>query len=83
MSTLSTNVPNNQQQIDMLMIGPTLHFRVADTLRGQAELRSTDSDPFHTTGHTYVIEVDRKLLLDDLTARLHSSFRVPPTSTPP
>lgn len=43
---------------------------------------TTNSDAFHTTDHTYVLEVDRKLLLDDLTATLLSGFPVPPTSTP-
>jgi pimeloyl-ACP methyl ester carboxylesterase len=33
--------------------------------------------------HTYVLEVDRKLLLDDIVAWLQSSFPIPLTSTPP
>lgn len=43
LSTLSTNVPNNQQQTNVLVLGPTLHFRLGDTLRGEADLHYTNS----------------------------------------
>lgn len=43
LSTLSTNVPNNQQQTNVLALGPTLHFRLGDTLRGEADLRYTNT----------------------------------------
>jgi len=43
LSTLSSNTPNNQQQTNVLALGPILHFRLGDTLRGQAELRYINS----------------------------------------
>ncbi len=43
LSTLSSNVPDNQQQTNVLVVGPTLYFRLNQTLRGQAELRYTNS----------------------------------------
>ncbi|OOG53678.1 outer membrane beta-barrel protein [Rhodanobacter sp. C03] len=44
LSTLSSDAPNNQQQTNVVMLGPTLHFMLGDTLRGQAELRYINSD---------------------------------------
>jgi len=44
LSTLSSDVPNNQQQTNVLSMGPTLRFRLGETLRGQAELRYINSD---------------------------------------
>ncbi|MDE1892787.1 MAG: outer membrane beta-barrel protein [Pseudomonadota bacterium] len=43
LSTLSTNVPNNLQQTNVLVLGPTLKFRLGNTLRGEADLRYTNS----------------------------------------
>lgn len=43
LSTLSSNAPNNQQQTNVLALGPILHFRFGDTLRGQAELHYINS----------------------------------------
>jgi hypothetical protein len=43
LSTLSSNAPNNQQQTNVLAVGPILHFRFGDSLRGQAELRYINS----------------------------------------
>ena len=49
LSTLSSDVPNNQQQTNVLALGPTLHFRLNQTLRGQAELRYINSRASKTT----------------------------------
>lgn len=42
-ASLSTNTPNNQQQTNVLVLGPTLYFHLGGTLHGQAELRYIDS----------------------------------------
>ena len=42
--TLAPDTPDNRQQVNVVSIGPTLHFRIGDALRGQAELRYIDSD---------------------------------------
>jgi hypothetical protein len=47
-STLSSDSPNNQQQTNVLTLGPTLHFLLGDALRGQAELRYINSDASRT-----------------------------------
>ena len=41
--SLVSNAPNNQQQTNVLLVGPTLRFRLGDTLKGQGELRYIDS----------------------------------------
>lgn len=41
--SLASNAPGNQQQINVLSVGPTLHFQFADALRGQVELRYINS----------------------------------------
>lgn len=46
---LASNAPDNQQQTNVLVLGPTLHFRLGDTFRGQAELRYIDSYASKTT----------------------------------
>lgn len=43
LSTLSVNTPNNQQQTNVLTLGPTLHFRMGQTLRGQTDFRYINS----------------------------------------
>jgi hypothetical protein len=43
LSTLSSDAPGNQQQTNVLTLGPILHFRLDDTLRGQAELHYINS----------------------------------------
>ncbi|MEO6927241.1 MAG: outer membrane beta-barrel protein [Rhodanobacter sp.] len=53
-STFSSNEPNNQQQTNVLVLGPTLHFRLGETLRGQAELtyassRASRTDEFNSS----------------------------------
>ncbi|HEY8682912.1 MAG TPA: hypothetical protein VIM06_07055, partial [Rhodanobacter sp.] len=48
LSTLSSNAPDNQQQTNVVSLGPTLHFRLGNTLRGQAELRYINSDASKT-----------------------------------
>jgi len=40
---LASNAPNNQQQTNVLVLGPTLHFQLGETFRGQAELRYINS----------------------------------------
>lgn len=49
LSTLSVNTPNNQQQTNALTLGPTLHFRLGQTLRGDADLRYINSRASKTT----------------------------------
>jgi hypothetical protein len=41
--SLASNAPGNQQQINVLSVGPTFHFQFADALRGQVELRYINS----------------------------------------
>ena len=36
--------PDNRQQINVLSLGPDLHFKLGQTLRGRAELRFVNSD---------------------------------------
>lgn len=48
LSTLSSNAPNNQQQTNVVVLGPTLYFRLGNTMRGQAELRYINSDASKT-----------------------------------
>ncbi|MGP1664380.1 MAG: hypothetical protein ACTS5I_00390, partial [Rhodanobacter sp.] len=40
---LNSNSPDNQQQTNVFAVGPTLYFRLADTVRGQAKLQYIDS----------------------------------------
>jgi len=40
---LASDAPSNQQQTNVLSIGPTLHFGVGNGFRGQAELRYLNS----------------------------------------
>ncbi len=42
-NTLSRNTPTNLQQTNVFAAGPTLSFRLGETVRGQAELRYIDS----------------------------------------
>jgi len=48
-STLSSDAPGNQQQTNVLTVGPTLHFDLGRALRGQAELRYINSRASRTT----------------------------------
>ena len=48
LSTLSSDGPNNQQQTNILVIGPTLYFKLGDSLHGQGELRYINSDASKT-----------------------------------
>jgi hypothetical protein len=41
--SLASNAPGNQQQTNVLSIGPTLHLQFGDAMRGQAELRYINS----------------------------------------
>lgn len=41
--SLASNAPANQQQTNVFSLGPTLHFRLGDTLKGQGELRYINS----------------------------------------
>jgi hypothetical protein len=40
---LQPNTPNNQQQVNVFAVSPTLDFRVGDTMRGEAGVRYIDS----------------------------------------
>lgn len=42
-NVLASNSPDNQQQTNVFAIGPTFHFLLGPTLRGQAEVRYIDS----------------------------------------
>ena len=48
-STLSSDAPGNQQQTNVLTVGPTLHFDLGTAMRGQAELRYINSRASRTT----------------------------------
>lgn len=48
LSTLSSDGPDNQQQTNVLVLGPTLYFRLGDTVHGQGELRYINSDASKT-----------------------------------
>jgi hypothetical protein len=48
-STLSSDAPGNQQQTNVLTVGPTLHFNLGSALRGQADLRYINSRASRTT----------------------------------
>ncbi len=48
LSTLSSNTPANQQQTNVVTLGPTLHFRLGNTVHGQGELRYVSSDASRT-----------------------------------
>ncbi|HEU4669284.1 MAG TPA: outer membrane beta-barrel protein [Dyella sp.] len=47
---LASNAPSNQQQTNVLSLGPTLHFHVGSGLDGQAELRYLNSYAQKTKG---------------------------------
>lgn len=49
LSTLSSDAPDNQQQTNVLSLGPILHFDLGRAARGQAELRYIDSRASRTT----------------------------------
>lgn len=49
LSTLSSDAPGNQQQTNVLSLGPILHFNVGSALRGQAELRYINSRASRST----------------------------------
>ncbi|MGY3038776.1 hypothetical protein ACVWWQ_000363 [Rhodanobacter sp. TND4EL1] len=42
--SLASDAPGNQQQTNVLALGPTLHLRFGDAMRGQVELRYVNSD---------------------------------------
>lgn len=48
LSTLSPDGPDNQQQTNILVLGPTLYFKLGDTVHGQGELRYINSDASKT-----------------------------------
>lgn len=48
LSTLSSNTPANQQQTNVVTLGPTLYFRLGNTVHGQGELRYIGSDASRT-----------------------------------
>jgi hypothetical protein len=41
--SLASNAPDNQQQTNVLSVGPTLHLQFGEAMRGQAELRYINS----------------------------------------
>jgi hypothetical protein len=49
LSTLSSDAPDNQQQTNVLTLGPTLRFDLGRAVRGQAELRYIGSHASRTT----------------------------------
>lgn len=67
LSTFSSNVPDNQQQTNVLTLGPTLHFRLNETLRGQAELSYTNSRASKTSEFNSARGTLALRLLKDLT----------------
>ncbi|HEV2622956.1 MAG TPA: hypothetical protein VGU65_12805 [Frateuria sp.] len=49
LSTLSSDAPGNQQQTNVLTLGPTLHFDLGRAVRGQAELHYIGSHASRAT----------------------------------
>lgn len=49
LSTLSSDAPDNQQQTNVLSVGPNLHFDLGNAVHGQAELRYIGSRASRTT----------------------------------
>lgn len=49
LNSLASNAPGNQQQINVLSLGPTLQLEFPDALRGQFELRYINSYASKTT----------------------------------
>lgn len=43
-NVLAPNTPNNEQETNVLSLGPTLRFRLQPTLNGEAELRASRSN---------------------------------------
>ncbi len=66
LSTLSSNTPNNQQQTNVLALGPILHFRMGPTLNGQAELRYINSNASKTQDFDSSRSIAALRLLKDL-----------------
>ncbi|HEX7732535.1 MAG TPA: outer membrane beta-barrel protein [Rhodanobacter sp.] len=48
-STLSSDSPDNQQQTNVLMLGPTLHFDLGSAIHGEVDLRYINSRASRTT----------------------------------
>ncbi|WP_243049129.1 outer membrane beta-barrel protein [Dyella sp. RRB7] len=42
-NSLAANAPNNQQQTNVIALGPTLHFRVGDGMTGEVDLHYINS----------------------------------------
>lgn len=66
--TLVSNTPGNLQQVNVLSAGPVLSFRLGETLRGQTELRYTDTSASKTKDFDSQRELGAVRLLDDLNA---------------
>ena len=47
--SLASNSPNNQQQTNVISLGPTLHLQFGNALRGQVELRYINSQASKVT----------------------------------
>ena len=70
-NTLATNAPNNQQQTNVFTLGPTLNFRLFETLKGQAEVRLSNT----TASKTKDFDSDRGM------AALRAIHDLNPTDT--
>lgn len=69
-NSLVSNGPGNQQQTNVLSLGPTLHFRLGDALHGQAELRYINSyasktDEFNSSRGVAAFRLYRNISLTD------------------
>ena len=79
--SLVSNAPNNQQQTNVFTLGPTLHFRLGDTLRGQAELTYINSyaqktDEFNSQRGQAALRVFKDLDATDLLSANLTSQRI-------
>ncbi len=64
--SLASDSPDNQQQTNVLALGPTFHFRFGDAMRGQVELRYINSyaskiDDFNSSRGVAALRVFRDL----------------------
>ncbi|OOG50994.1 outer membrane beta-barrel protein [Rhodanobacter sp. C01] len=69
--SLASNAPNNQQQTNVFALGPTLHFQLGGTLRGQAELTYINSyaqktDEFNSQRGQAALRIFKELNPTDL-----------------
>lgn len=76
--SLASDSPANQQQTNVLALGPTLHLRFGDALRGQVELRYINSyaskvDDFNSSRGSAAVRLFREISpTDQLSANVET-----------